>query len=147
MSWAELAQPTTCDTPNDLADWRLLGRLATCSLSDGGAAIAGAFGRAHALFQGMTRRRRWTASAGAGGGIAVGFEWATTLRGSLHQRQPNSLPVLTIPGPERGAWQRTRGRWRPCRRYWPGCRKGMRGAAIVRQLARRAAAGAVTARR
>lgn len=76
-------------TPNDLAGWQLLGRLGLL-LNDGETAI-GAFGRADdpaAAFDYASALVR----AGDSGQVRMG----ELLLRDLHQRQPNSLPVLEM---------------------------------------------------
>ena len=81
------------DTPNDLAGWQLLGRLGLL-LNDGETAI-GAFGRAHALAADDPAAAFDYASALVRAGDS-GVRMGELLLRDLHQRQPNSLPVLEM---------------------------------------------------
>ncbi|MGA1904684.1 c-type cytochrome biogenesis protein CcmI [Klebsiella pneumoniae complex sp. WS2436] len=81
------------DTPNDLAGWQLLGRLGL--LNDGETAI-GAFGRAHALAADDPAAAFDYASALVRAGDSGQVRMGELLLRDLHQRQPNSLPVLEM---------------------------------------------------
>ncbi|STT72729.1 cytochrome c heme lyase subunit CcmH [Klebsiella pneumoniae] len=114
------------DTPNDLAGWQLLGRLGLL-LNDGETAI-GAFGRAHALAADDPAAAFDYASALVRARDSGQVRMGELLLRDLHQRQPNSLPVLemlTLSAVRNEDYPKP---WQPCRRYWPGCRKGMCGA-------------------
>ncbi|STU23899.1 cytochrome c heme lyase subunit CcmH [Klebsiella pneumoniae subsp. ozaenae] len=82
------------DTPNDLAGWQLLGRLGLL-LNDGETAI-GAFGRAHALSGDDPAAAFDYASALVRAGDSGQVRMGELLLRDLHQRQPNSLPVLEM---------------------------------------------------
>jgi len=82
------------DTPNDLAGWQLLGRLGLL-LNDGETAI-GAFGRAHALAADDPAAAFDYASALVRAGDSGQVRMGELLLRDLHQRQPNSLPVLEM---------------------------------------------------
>ncbi|MBC2873306.1 c-type cytochrome biogenesis protein CcmI [Klebsiella pneumoniae] len=82
------------DTPNDLAGWQLLGRLGLL-LNDGETAI-GAFGRAHALAADDPAAAFDYASALVRAGDSGRVRMGELLLRDLHQRQPNSLPVLEM---------------------------------------------------
>ncbi len=114
------------DTPNDLAGWQLLGRLGLL-LNDGETAI-GAFGRAHALAADDPAAAFDYASALVRAGDSGQVRMGELLLRDLHQRQPNSLPVLEMLALSAVRNEDYPRPWRPCRRCWPGYRKGMRGA-------------------
>ncbi|MFS4686628.1 c-type cytochrome biogenesis protein CcmI, partial [Klebsiella quasipneumoniae subsp. similipneumoniae] len=82
------------DTPNDLPGWQLLGRLGLL-LNDGETAI-GAFGRAHALAADDPAAAFDYASALVRAGDSGQVRMGELLLRDLHQRQPNSLPVLEM---------------------------------------------------
>lgn len=81
-------------TPNDLAGWQLLGRLGLL-LNDGETAI-GAFGRAHDLAADDPAAFFDYASALVRAGDNGQVRMGELLLRDLHQRQPNSLPVLEM---------------------------------------------------
>ena len=82
------------NTPHDLAGWQLLGRLGLL-LNDGETAI-GAFGRAHALAADDPAAAFDYASALVRAGDSGQVRMGELLLRDLHQRQPNSLPVLEM---------------------------------------------------
>ncbi|PXK61820.1 c-type cytochrome biogenesis protein CcmI [Klebsiella variicola] len=81
-------------TPNDLAGWQLLGRLGLL-LNDGETAI-GAFGRAHDLAADDPAAAFDYGSALVRAGDSGQVRMGELLLRDLHQRQPNSLPVLEM---------------------------------------------------
>ena len=82
------------NTPHDLAGWQLLGRLGLL-LNDGETAIS-AFGRAHALAADDPAAAFDYASALVRAGDSGQVRMGELLLRDLHQRQPNSLPVLEM---------------------------------------------------